>query len=95
MAKTFDFEWQRCDMRETEKAYGFAYTINGKVAGVDYVGFDYLPKSQISVTDVTIEMYADEHGEFEANHYWHDGIVWVSVPMWLASKHDYFKKLGF
>lgn len=94
MAKTFDFEWQRCDMCETEKAYGFAYGFTGNdMRG--YVAFDYLPKSQITVTDVTYEMYADEHGEFEANHYWHDGIVWVSVPMWLARQHDYFKKLGF
>ncbi len=93
MAKMFEFEWQTCDMCETEKAYGFAYDFMGKdMRG--YVAFDYLPKSQITVTEVTREMYAQEHGDFEASVYWHEGIVWVSVPMWLARNHDYFRKLG-
>ena len=94
MAKLMTIEVRKDDMRETEKAFGFPYAVAGSwMQRNDQVV--WLPKSQITVTDVTFEMYKEECGEFEAEHYWQDGIVWVDVPMWLARKHDYFKRCIF
>lgn len=97
MAKTFNFEFLRADMVETEKAFGFVVDGNRSVDVRKRwtVSYEWLPKSQIQVEDVTFEMYAEEHGERTAQLFFVEGIVWVSVPMWLAAQHNYFKNLGF
>ena len=97
MGKTFTFEWLRSDMTETEKAYGFMVDGNRSVNvhRRQYVSFEWLPKSQIQVEDVTFEEYAEIHGERHAQLFYSEGTVIVSVPMWLARGHNYFKALGF
>lgn len=97
MAKTFNFEFLRADMVETEKAFGFMVDSN-RLANVrkrERVSYEWLPKSQIKIEEVTFDMYAEAHGEHQARYFFTDGIVWVSVPMWLAAQHNYFKNLGF
>lgn len=73
----FEFVSSREVMVETEKAYGFRYT------GIGYNndGIQWLPKSQIKVSDL----------EDDGSIYWSEGAVLVEVPMWLARKNSYFK----
>lgn len=85
--KMFEFNYNRSQIRETEKAYGFAYDAEDKArAGRWYLAYEWLPKSQVVIEDV----------EFDGEDiYWSEGDVLVSVPMWLASKRGFFKTTLF
>lgn len=94
MAKYMTIEVRKEDMRETAKAYGFPYAKAGSWMQ-DSSQIVWLPKNQITLTDVTYDMYKEECGEFEANTLWQEGYVWVDVPMWLARKYNYFERCIF
>lgn len=81
MAKMFEFGWNRGEMIETEKAYGFRYfdeCLNAMESGDRIV---WLPKSQTTV------MAAPDDGSV----YWSEDAIEVAVPMWLARDRGYFK----
>ena len=80
---SFEFKFNREEMRETEKAYGFGYSVRDKNhAGRWVTRWQWLPKSQITVEDI----------EFDGEDvWWHEGDVIVTVPGWLAYKERYFK----
>lgn len=84
-SKMFEFQWNFNDgsVIETAKAYGFQYHDNAYWNPDLGNKVTWLPKSQVTVEAI----------EDDGSIWWHEGDCLVSVPMWLAAKHDYFKSM--
>lgn len=93
MAQEMFIEVIEEEVIETAKAYGIPYAKSNSFSQDENIL--WLPKSQVTMEHVTYEMYKDVFGEHDADWVWQDIYAWVTVPMWLARKHNYFKNCVF